>query len=191
MRRLPERRSDETRALLLSSFANLVFQHGFENVSVQRIAADAGTARSTFYEHFSSKEDILCASMASFFATFADCVLSEDQPDQLNKVLDHMWENRRLTDAIFSGAPRMILARYLSEAVETRLRKMHDAAALALPYRLSAIMIADAQLGLVENWLRGRAFARSGDVGVALHDGTRALAKALDRTGVGPKGAAS
>jgi len=191
MRRLPERRSDETRAALLSSFASLVFQDGFENVSVQRIVAGAGTARSTFYEHFGGKEDILRASMAPFFATFADCVSSENRPDHLGKVLDHMWENRRLTDAIFSGASRLILARNLSEMVEARLRELHAGAQLTLPYRLGAIMIADAQMALVESWLRGRAFARHEDVGAALHDSSRALARALARTGVGRKGSAS
>jgi AcrR family transcriptional regulator len=160
-------------------------------VSVQRIVAGAGTARSTFYEHFGGKEDILRASMAPFFATFADCVLSECQPDNLAKVLEHMWGNRRLTDAIFTGASRAILARNLSEMVETRLRELHAGAPLTLPYRLAAIMIADAQMTLVESWLRGRAYARQADVGFALHDGSRALAKALARTGVGPNGSAS
>lgn len=179
--RIPERRSDETRAALLAAFVAIVFRDGFENVSVQRIVTDAGTARSTFYEHFSGKEDILCASMAPFFATFAQCVSSADAPAELDRVLDHMWDNRRLVDAIFCGTPRVILARSLGEMVEAQLRECYDGAALTLPYRLAAIQLAEAQLALVEAWLRGRAFASVGDLGTTLHRTSRASAAALRR----------
>jgi len=172
-------RAEQTRATLLRAFTELVFRNGFENVSVQGIVAQAGTARSTFYEHFGGKEDILRASMAQFFTIIADCVSSEAEPGHLGQVLDHMWENRRLTDAIFSGAARKILGQSLSEMIEARLRQLHNGAQLILPYRLTAIHIAEAQLALVESWLRGRAFARVEDMVVALHKSSRALALAL------------
>ena len=58
-----DRRSERTRARLLAAFTNLVFAKGFENVSVRDIVVAADVARSTFYEHFSDKEDVLRASM--------------------------------------------------------------------------------------------------------------------------------
>jgi AcrR family transcriptional regulator len=172
-------RSERTRGALLSAFVELIFRNGFENVSVQAIVAAAGTARSTFYEHFSGKEDVLRASMAHFFGILAECVSSKDQPAELAKVLDHFWDNRRLTDAIFSGTPRVILARALSEAIEARLHAENDGRPLLLPYRLAAIHLAEAQLALVESWLRGRAFCRPADLAVALHKSTRVSAEAL------------
>jgi AcrR family transcriptional regulator len=172
-------RSERTRAALLSAFAELVFRDGFEKVSAQAVASAAGIARSTFYEHFASKEDLLRASMAPFFGVIAECVSSEAQPEPLPRILAHLWENRRLTDAIFSGAPRRIIAQSLSEMVEARLKQLHDGAPLTLPYRLAAIHIAEAQLALVESWLRGRAFARVEDMTAALHRSARASALAL------------
>lgn len=175
-----ETRSERTRAAILRAFVDLLFRGGFENISVQAIVAEAGTARSTFYEHFSSKEDVLRASMAQFFVVFALCISSDDQPADLTNVLAHFWENRRLTDAIFSGAPRKIVALSLSEMVEARLREASNEG-LILPHRLAAIHIAEAQLALIENWLRGRAFAQTADVATALHQTSRASAAAMAR----------
>lgn len=168
-------RLERSRAAILRAFVELIFSKGFENISVTAIVATAGIARSTFYEHFSSKEDVLRASMAQFFEVFALCVSSEDEPSQLPHVLAHFWENRRLTDAIFAGTPRRILGLSLSELIEAGLRDRN----LLLPHRLAAIQIAETQLALVENWLRGRAFARVEDVAAALHRTSRSSVASL------------
>ncbi len=170
-------RRERSRAAILSAFVEQIFRDGFENVSVQGIVAEAGIARSTFYEHFSSKEDVLRASMAQFFEVLARCISTDRQSRELANVLNHFWTNRRLTDAIFAVAPRRILALSLSEMIEARLRQ--DTAKLQLPHRLAAIHLAEAQLALVESWLRGRAFARAEDVAAALHYSSRASMKAL------------
>jgi AcrR family transcriptional regulator len=172
-------RSDRTRAALVGAFVTLMFRDGFENISVQGIAAEAGMARSTFYEHFSGKEDVLCASMAHLLAPLADCVTGEVEPPEVSSVLGHMWENRRLADAVFAGAPRRIIALSLCEMIETRIRQACNIKSLILPLRLGAIQLAEAQLALIENWLRGRAFARAEDLATALHRTTRASALAL------------
>lgn len=177
-----ERRSERTRAAILRAFVDLLFRGGFESISVQGIVAEAGIARSTFYEHFSSKEDVLRASMAQFLTVLARCASESSQPPELSNVLEHFWENRRLTDAIFSGAPRKIIALSLSELVEARLHEL-ESEGLLLPYRLVAIHISEAQLALVESWLRGRAFARGDDLARALFMSTRASVAALDRPG--------
>lgn len=174
-----QKRSEKTRRQIMSAFTGLVFAKGFENVSVREVVAAANVARSTFYEHFSGKEDVLRACMSRFFAVIAECVPSDTVPGELNRVLDHLWENRRLTDAIFSGAPRVILARALGEMVEAHLRDMNKGAPLALSYRLAAIHLAEGQLGLVENWMRGRAYCEVTELAQALHRSSRASALAL------------
>lgn len=174
-----KKRSEKTRRQIMSAFSRLVFAKGFENVSVLEVVAAAGVARSTFYEHFSGKEDVLRAAMANLFAVMADCVRSDSQPPELNRVLSHMWENRRLTDAIFSGAPRVILLRAHGEMIETHLRTINQGKPLALSYRLAAIHLAEAQIALVENWMRGRAFCETTEMAQALHRSSRASATAL------------
>lgn len=170
-------RSERSRAAILSAFVDLIFRDGFENVSVQGIVAAAGLARSTFYEHFSSKDDVLRASMEQFFVVLAACVSNDDRAAELEGVLRHFWQGRRLTDAIFAVTPRRILALSLSEMIEARLPKRAEE--LLLPRRLIAIHLAEAQLGLVEAWLRGRAFASVEDLADALRQSSRASAIAL------------
>lgn len=176
-----ETRSERTRTAILRAFVDLIFRDGFENASVQRIVGEAEIARSTFYEHFSGKEDVLRASMAQFLIVLAQCVLADDCPSGLRLVLAHFWENRRLADAVFSGTPRRIVALSLSEMIEARLHALQSKQ-LLLPYRLAAIHIAEAQLALVESWLRGRAFARVDDMAEALHRTSKASAMALVAT---------
>ena len=176
---LLDSRGERTGAAVVGAFVTLMFRDGFENISVQGIAAEAGMARSTFYEHFSGKDDVLRASMAHLLAPLASCVTGEDQPAELCTVLGHMWENRRLADAVFTGAPRKIVVLSLCEMIEARIRKTDDCKSLILPLRLAAIQLAEAQLALVENWLRGRAFARADDIATALHRTSRASTLAL------------
>lgn len=179
MNSMIESRGERSRTAILGAFVELIFRDGFEKISVQGIVAGAGIARSTFYEHFSSKEDVLRASMAQFFEVLARCVSSQNLPDGLEEVLRHFWQNRRLTDAIFAVTPRRILSLSLSEMIEKRIRDHGEA--LMLPHRLIAIHLAEAQLALVEAWLRGRAFGAVEDVATALHQSARASAAALTR----------
>lgn len=173
-------RGDRSRAAILGAFAELIFRDGFEGVSVQGIVAGAGIARSTFYEHFSSKDDVLRASMGQFLQVLAGCVSSDAQAPELLGVLSHFWGNRRLVDAIFVGTPRRILALSLSEMIEAGIRDL--GMRLVLPLRLASIHLAEGQLALVESWLRGRAMASVDDVATALYQSSRASTKALIRS---------
>lgn len=174
-----ERRSDRTHHEIKSAFTTLVFANGFENVTVRKVIHAAGCARSTFYEHFGNKDDVLRACMEQFFAIIADCVQSAAEPEQLRKVLDHLWENRRLADAIFTGQARVVLARQQADLVEARLRTLAGGRTLALPQRLAAIQIAEAQLALIESWLRGRSFSPVEQLADGLYRTGRASALAL------------
>ena len=172
-----DRRVERTRASLKSAFTQLVFARGFETVKVRDVIAAAGVGRSTFYEHFRSKEDILAACMAQFLTEFADAALSDHRPPRLEAALDHLWSNRRLTDAIFTGAAGAVLARTLTAMIEHRLAARGEAT--VIPPRLIAISICEAQLGLVVAWLRGRAFASPQALSEALHAASRASVEAL------------
>ena len=173
---LLDTRSERSRAAILGAFITLIFRDGFERLSVGAIVAEAGVARSTFYEHFSGKEDVLQASMSHFFNVMAGCVASDQQPPELIRVIEHFWGNRRMADAVFTGHPRLILVRSLSELIERRLRAAGEGGKPLVPYELSSIQIAEAQIALVENWLRGRAYCQAEDMAAALHRSSRAFA---------------
>ena len=54
-----DRRSARTREALLHVFLDLLFERGYEALSVRDIAARANVGRSTFYEHFAGKDALL------------------------------------------------------------------------------------------------------------------------------------
>jgi AcrR family transcriptional regulator len=177
----PDRQVEKTRAALMSAFSQLHLSQGYSATTIRDVVKRANVGRSTFYEHFRSKDDILSACMARFFSVFAEGVGAEEIPAPMERVLMHLWDNRRLTDAIFTGQPRLALARVLSGMVEQRLLDMARAncAELLVPARLAAAHIAEGQLTLVEAWLRGKAAARPMAIGEALCRSATASASAL------------
>jgi AcrR family transcriptional regulator len=163
---------------LLTAFRQIVFERGYENAAVRDIAARADVGRSTFYEHYTGKEDILGASMSKFLAVFANSVERDTPPDDLVPVLEHLWSNRRLTDAIFSGTSRNVLGRALAQHIDIRLRKL-AVGEFDFPLRLASIQVAEGQLALVEAWLRRKSACAAARLASALHASSRASAQAL------------
>ena len=51
----------EARARILAVAADLFYREGFRVVGVDRIVAESGVAKMTFYRHFPSKDDLLVA----------------------------------------------------------------------------------------------------------------------------------
>lgn len=179
MKDLDDRRVARTRDALLTAFREMVFANGYENATVREVVARANVGRSTFYEHFAGKEDILRASMSKFLVVLAGSIGADTPPERLTSVLDHLWSNRRLTDAIFTGPPRAILARALAQMIEARLEEMAVGGAAMIPLRLAAIQLAEAQFALVEAWLRGKAHCTSARLAAAFHASSRAATLAL------------
>jgi len=84
---------DIRRAELLDRAAGLFLQHGYENVSLNDLIADAGVSKGAFYHWFSSK-DALVAALAEraardAFASVEDALgaCDGDPLDRLNAVL--------------------------------------------------------------------------------------------------------
>lgn len=55
-----------TRMRIVESARKLFNRHGFEQVSIDRIMAEAGLTRGGFYHHFGSKDELYAAAVASF-----------------------------------------------------------------------------------------------------------------------------
>jgi AcrR family transcriptional regulator len=174
-----DRRVLRTRAALTAAFTRLVFRDGYEAVSVGDVAAGANVGRSTFYAHFDGKEDVLKASIAHFLTEFARTVRDAAPPAKLPAVLEHMWANRRLTDAIFVGPPRVVLSRALAEMIEGHLAALAGGTKPLAPLKLAAAQLAEAQLTLVVAWLKGKARCAPADLAAAMHASSHAAARAL------------
>lgn len=83
-----------TRALILKAATETFIEHGFNGVSIDQIAAEAGVSKPTIYSHFESKEQLFVAIMNaicdSFETPFQDPASdSEALPEILAKIVDH------------------------------------------------------------------------------------------------------
>ena len=58
-----DRRATRTRRALLNAFVGLILERRYDEITVAAIIARADVGRSTFYEHFRSKDDLLHESM--------------------------------------------------------------------------------------------------------------------------------
>jgi TetR/AcrR family transcriptional repressor of nem operon len=84
-----------TRGKIVDAARRLFNRYGFEQVSIDRIMADAGLTRGGFYNHFESKNQLYAAAVASF---------SECNPfrQRLNPGQDPMQLARMLVDLYLS-----------------------------------------------------------------------------------------
>lgn len=171
-----DRRIARTQASIREAFIRLFFERGFDSLGVGDIADAADIARSTFYQHFTSKEQVLCATMQPMLVHLARAVDADEMPDELARVVNHFWSNRRLAHAVFTGTARIAIIRRLADLIEPRLGSTRKPQP---PQRLIAMHVATMQLGLLEEWLSGRYNCTAHTVALALHRSTRATAIAL------------
>ena len=163
---VPDRRQARTRAALLHSFTALIFEARYDSFSVADIAARANVGRSTFYEHFGSKDALLGESMRPFLTVLADVAAGTGTGDRLRAVVEHIWDNRRLGRIVFAMPMRPVVERQLTDAIAARLGSEQ---------RLAAVQIAAAQIAVMDAWTSG-AVGATVDAIVASLAGTRQLA---------------
>jgi AcrR family transcriptional regulator len=157
-----DRRVARTQRMLVEAFIALLLERGYRNVRIGDIVTRADVGRSTFYEHFHDKDDILLASMGWMFALLADAVKPDVSRDSLMELATHFWSNRSLARTVLVHPIQPKLERALTTAIEDRLP-----GALA-NRRLRAVGIAAAELSILGAWTRGELPASAGEVADAL-----------------------
>jgi AcrR family transcriptional regulator len=171
-----DRRVQKTRAALLTSFNELMRSRGLEAISAADIAAHANVGRSTFYEHFDGKDDILAQSVAEVLTPLADCCVEPVFAEKLGALLEHFWQNRQMARPLMSGRRYLHLCKQLGDMIAERL-----SADGLFPRALVAQQLAHGQLALIQGWLTGRHAATAEAVAKKLHASSYAAAQILLR----------
>lgn len=168
-----------TRSAIIDSF-NGLRSHRYDAIRVADIIGRAGIGRSTFYEHFRGKDDVLRQAAAWAFAALADAVTGTGDTARLRHVIEHLRENRCAARGRLAGER---VCRWLAETIEERLVSMCGAqsAVATIPVRLAAMQIAAAQIALLRAWLAGRDPCPTEALAAALARTSRAMASALLR----------
>lgn len=171
-------RKQRTREELLAAFFKLVLSRRYYEIRIADILSESGVGRSTFYEHFAGKDQLLSASIAGPFSILAGMVGGESSTRQVEGLLVHFWENRALARSLFQGAAHRALRQKLTGCIENRLEDC-VANKLSIPRRLVALSLADGMLSPIVAWLLGEASCEAGDLAVALQGSTAAAVESF------------
>jgi AcrR family transcriptional regulator len=150
----PDRRVERTRQALLDALRDLLFERGYDGFVVRDIVERANVGRSTFYEHFEGKDEIFRESLSRPVEGLAASTCEPNGLERLRATLLHFAENRHLMEATLRGSARRQMAQVLSEHIAAYLttQLQTERRTFAIPVRLAADHLADAQLGLIESW---------------------------------------
>ena len=141
-----------TRTAVLGAFVRLVFERRYDSIRTAHLIAEADIGRSTFYEHFRNKDEVLIAVIDPIFVPLADAAAGSGNLLQLRMMLDHVWEQRALSRVIFDPGRLPKLQRKLAAMIDERLGGTTPA---AVPRELIAAAAAAGQLAMLRMWLVG------------------------------------
>jgi AcrR family transcriptional regulator len=175
------RQARKTRAALLDAFNELVVARRYADIRIADIIRRADVGRSTFYEHFRNKDDLLRESLSGILAILASAVDDGCDLHRVQRLLEHFRENSRLARGLLNGpsCPQVVsvLEGLIAERLTARRRKCGGTP--VIPVDLAAAQAAEAQLGLVRAWLNRGASCPSAAVAAALHQSAMAVTRAI------------
>jgi AcrR family transcriptional regulator len=158
-----DRRIERTRQALLGAFVQLMLEgRRYDRIKVADLIERAGVGRSTFYEHYRNKDEVLAESIRHPFTPLADAVQTGFDIARLRAVLAHFRENRVHARVIFAGAARRRVSRVLASMIEERLRlrAKKNGAAMSASIGIAAVAVAEGQLAAIVSGL-GEGSARN------------------------------
>jgi AcrR family transcriptional regulator len=91
--RRPDRRVLRTRDVLGDALVKLMHERPFEEITVQHILDGAGVSRSTFYTHFSDKNDLFLSDAEEFFEMMATALSQHGDKSRRLAPVREMFEH--------------------------------------------------------------------------------------------------
>lgn len=163
-----DQRVRQTRQALFQAFAALVLERPYEDIGVTDIIKQAGVSRSTFYQHYRNKDDILTGSMSGMFAVLADAACGQGEASAMQDILTHWWDNRAVGRVILNGPAYRRLARALTGMVQQRLKQTSSGQEERAGCDPRAVQLAEGQLATIRAWLCGEIICRPGELAAVL-----------------------
>jgi AcrR family transcriptional regulator len=141
-------RARRTRDAILGAFTALALNRRYDAIRTADLIAAAGVGRSTFYEHFRGKDEVLVAAVEPILHTLASAALGRASKAQVRAMLDHVWEQRAVARMLFEGRTGDRLQRRLAALIMARLEARGEVV-------ITTRGVAAAQLTMLHLWLSG------------------------------------
>lgn len=162
-------RRRRTRQAITDAMIRLMSDRRYSAIRTTDLIQAAGVGRSTFYEHFQSREAVLETIVEPILAPLALAGAGRGNTARLKVLLDHLWDRRALARHLFAQPLQPRLKRRLAVMIEGRLEAGDEH---AIPPALKAGGAAATQLTMLQMWLSGEAQCTPEALAVAL-DGAR------------------
>lgn len=173
-----DRRSRRTRQALHQALIRLIVERGYDEITVADIAEAADTGRSTFYAHFTDKDDLL-RSAGSYLKRelvmeHESLAASSGQPEDrllgfTRFMTAHLYEQRQIFHALMRGQGGPIFVEMIRDVLCEIVRKELPASSNgeALTREVAVQFVVGGYITVVTWWLRSGAKQDPGAVEAA------------------------
>lgn len=110
---------DGTRGAIMTATYHALCEHGYANLTIQRIADQFDKSKSLLYHHYDSKDDILLDFLEFMLDEFEEHV-PRDGTDTIDSHLDDVL------DELVAGAVPVERHEFMKAMVELRAQAVHD-----------------------------------------------------------------
>ncbi len=182
-----DRRVKRTQETLQQALMDLIAERGYETVTVQDILDQANVGRTTFYEHYTGKDDLFMSCHEAMVRELRigllhpltrEELLSAELPPDMALAYRHLEDQRAQLYPIFQGRDSPLILRQIRERsareIEANLRSAFAESDSTIPLELLANYLAGAQVALMQWWLEKRRPHAASQLAETLHRMQRA-----------------
>ena len=138
--------SSEPRGRLLEAFNHLILGRKQGRPALGEVIRNAGVARSTLYDHFGGRDDLLLEALKTPLLAMADVGAGNGEVQAVSTMLEHFRLRREDALDLLSGPLRYRINRNLAQMMCKRNDLLNEK---------SGIILAEVLFGFVRLWLAG------------------------------------
>ena len=163
MKRTIDRRTARTRKALGDALVALILRKGYESITVQDLIDEANVGRSTFYMHYTGKEDLLRTGFEALRAVLASAAAAARSDDARSAPLpfslamfEHACDNKHVYRALVGGRGGVVAGRQIRIVLSDLVRKeLAGTGDDGVPEEIRVLFVVDAFLAVL-SWSLGR-----------------------------------
>ena len=177
-----DRRVQRTRELLQKALIELIGEGRYDAITIQDIVDRANLGRTTFYLHYSSKDELFISCHEAIVRKFhigplhplsREELLSPEAPPGMTSAYRHLEDTRPLLYSIFQGRDSLLILRRIrdndAQEIEANLRTSFAETDSVIPLDMLAIYLAGARIALIHWWLEKRRSHTPKDLAQTFH----------------------